>query len=351
MYHDRKLEIQHETNNKVDSFMRLFRSKTRKSSWLIGTSPLALAACGGGSNGNAIPIIVGTVGDDILTNSSANERFEGGLGDDVYTVGLTGIDTALDTGGNDTIKFVWRDGTALQVDNLYSVGDNLVAEMVGQSNSMTIEGAFAAETRIENVIYYNATGEWGDGLSGGLFKFGEAITGQGGHLVVGTNNDDTVSITEGDIVDITLWGANGDDNLTSGSGAQYIWGGDGNDTVDGGDGNDFLWGDAGEDILVGGEGDDTIRGGDGDDTLTGNDGADTFEFRAGETGTDTITDFDIAEGDKLGLSLHGITTEEAAEELMSDTSSGVNVTIDGIVIVTLTATTVADFAAADGWLA
>jgi hypothetical protein len=36
---------------------------------------------------------------------------------------------------------------------------------------------------------------------------------------------------------------------------------------------------------------------------------------------------------------------------MSDGSDGVNVTIDGSVIVTMTGTTVADFNAADGWLA
>ena len=51
MYYDRKLEIKDKTSNQVDCFMRLFRNKTRKSSWLIGTSPLALAACGGGGGG------------------------------------------------------------------------------------------------------------------------------------------------------------------------------------------------------------------------------------------------------------------------------------------------------------
>ena len=53
MYYDRKLEIKDKTNNQFDSFMRLFRNKTRKSSWFVGTSPLALAACGGGGGGTA----------------------------------------------------------------------------------------------------------------------------------------------------------------------------------------------------------------------------------------------------------------------------------------------------------
>ena len=570
------LDFTHDTPSQdlSQQFAKLFRKKSKEKATkalFMGVSPLALAACGGGSDGtDAVTLVTGTDGNDVLPNSSAKERFEGGLGDDMYTVGATGSDTVLDTGGNDTIKFIWRDAADLQVENVFSSGDDLVIEMVGASNTMTIEGAFAADTRIENVIYYNATGEWGDGFTARLFKFGEAVTGQGGHLVVGTNNDDTVSITEGDIDDITLWGADGDDSLTSGAGVQYIWGGNGNDTVDGGDGNDFIWGDAGDDILDGGEGDDfvtggagndtiymspgtdtedggdgvdtlilgewagswsgtinletgdnftagqtgstshkvlnfenistehtgdmtifgtsgdnliftgdgndtieggdgndtiysgdgddvinagdgddiiwvssgadsyiggsgsdtllitgysdagsiyppdlsitlnfeigtgaitggavllniseienlkagydgdtyinstwsyvvtgtseanrletaegndSLNGGDGSDTLIGNGGADTFVFKIGDTGTDTIADFDLAEGDKLDLSSYGITTEEAAEALMSDSSAGVYVTIDGSIIVTLTATTIADFAAADGWLA
>ena len=453
------LDFTHDTPSQdlSQQFAKLFRKKSKEKAakaLFIGVSPLALAACGGGSDGtDAVTLVTGTNGNDVLPNSSAKERFEGGLGDDTYTVGATGSDTVLDTGGNDTIKFIWRDAADLQVENVFSSGDDLVIEMVGASNTMTIEGAFAAETRIENVIYYNATGEWGDGFTARLFKFGEAVTGQGGHLVVGTNNDDTVSITEGDIADITLWGADGDDTLTSGDGVQYIWGGngndiiesgaghdiifgdDGNDTIFAGDGNDTIYGGAGDDLIVasagvdfedGGEGNDTLmglgtgltvdvtynlmdgtsgvtggtletafanienikigylwttgeyvgstanwtligtdgvnqlestegndvlEGRGGSDILTGNGGADTFVFKDGEEGTDTITDFDLAEGDKLDLSSYGITTEEAAEALMSDSSAGVNVTIDGSIIVTLTATTVADFAAADGWLA
>ena len=450
------VEKNHELANRLaETFRRQTKKKAAKALFM-GVSPLALAACGGGSDSSVAQTLVsGTDGNDTFANSAANERFEGGLGDDTYTVGLTGIDTVFDAGGNDTIKFIWRDAQDVLVENVYSNENDLIVEMVGASNTMNIEGAFAPASRIENVNYYNATGEWGEGFVAKLFKFGEAVEGEGGgHLIVGTNSDDTVAITDGDTDEISLWGANGDDNLTTGSGVQYIWGGNGNDIVDSGSGNDTIWGDDGDDIIYAGDGNDTVYGGAGDDiiyatnggdfedggqgndtmvilgdnapaefiinletetggipggtifenavtnfenlkigyewptgsyvgnntnwditgtteanvletsegddvikglsgsdTLIGNGGADTFVFKDGETGTDIIADFDLVEGDKLDLSSYGITTEEAAEALMSDSSDGVNVTIEGSVIVTMTATIVADFAAADGWLA
>ncbi|WP_310625398.1 type I secretion C-terminal target domain-containing protein, partial [Limnohabitans sp.] len=65
--------------------------------------------------------------------------------------------------------------------------------------------------------------------------------------------------------------------------------------------NTALFGNGGDDTLVGGSGDDLLVGGPGNNTLTGNGGADTFRFISGQTGTDRITDFKVAEGDKLDL--------------------------------------------------
>jgi Ca2+-binding RTX toxin-like protein len=71
---------------------------------------------------------------------------------------------------------------------------------------------------------------------------------------------------------------------------------------------------AGDDILIGGDGDDVLRGGAGADTLTGGAGADLFLYKAISDGVfasadeasetlsgDVITDFDAAEGDRIGI--------------------------------------------------
>uniref|UniRef100_UPI0031F5A527 VCBS domain-containing protein n=1 Tax=Shewanella algae TaxID=38313 RepID=UPI0031F5A527 len=80
-----------------------------------------------------------------------------------------------------------------------------------------------------------------------------------------------------------------------------IRGGEGSDILFGQGGNDKLYGDNGNDMLFGGNGNDLLVGGNGDDWLTGGQGVDTFSWKAGETGTDHITDFELNK-DKLDLS-------------------------------------------------
>ncbi|WP_157367185.1 T1SS-143 repeat domain-containing protein, partial [Vibrio coralliirubri] len=84
--------------------------------------------------------------------------------------------------------------------------------------------------------------------------------------------------------DVQLLASNFDTNLTGGSG------------------NDRLVGGAGDDTLVGGDGNDTLIGGGGSDILTGGDGMDSFVWLNIEDGVeDTITDFDLSEGDSIDL--------------------------------------------------
>ncbi|CAO3356404.1 calcium-binding protein [Azospirillum melinis] len=75
----------------------------------------------------------------------------------------------------------------------------------------------------------------------------------------------------------------------------------GGDAVGIGKGLDnWLAGKAGNDTLDGAAGNDTLLGSLGDDVLTSNSGADLFAFASGD-GQDTITDFDAAQGDRIGL--------------------------------------------------
>ncbi|MFC0308956.1 M10 family metallopeptidase C-terminal domain-containing protein [Gallibacterium trehalosifermentans] len=79
-------------------------------------------------------------------------------------------------------------------------------------------------------------------------------------------------------------------------------GGTGNDTLIGNDGANYLYGYDGDDTIIGGAGNDQLDGGRGADTLTGGTGADQFIFASPIDGkTDTIVDFNAAEGDKIVL--------------------------------------------------
>ena len=185
------------------------------------------------------------------------------------------------------------------------------------------------------------------------------IAHQDGHVVLGTTGDDVLvgaadsHLHGGDGNDVLvagpgnneLFGDNGNDMLFSGSGNDLLDGGAGNNTANyslatagvtvstaetgpqhtggagidtlvnidnligsnyndhlaGDQGNNILNGGLGNDVLNGGAGDDILIGGPGNNTLTGGPGHDTFLYQAGNTGHDTITDFNFGI-DKLDLS-------------------------------------------------
>lgn len=95
-------------------------------------------------------------------------------------------------------------------------------------------------------------------------------------------------------------GFSGDDILRGRRGDDDLFGDEGDDALHGGGGADALFGGDGDDMLRGGGGADKLEGGDGDDVLTGGGGADHFVFKAGESGDDIVTDFQIGE-DKIVL--------------------------------------------------
>jgi Ca2+-binding RTX toxin-like protein len=167
-----------------------------------------------------------------------------------------------------------------------AIADGLHAMQVGEAGTDTIYGGFGADS-----------------------------------LYGGTEHD----VLYGDSGDDTLMGDEGDDELHGGAGNDSMFGAhngtdsSGTDTLYGDDGDDTLHGQSGNDILDGGTGADILYGDTGSDTLTGGADSDTFMFLAGETGVDTVTDFEKTvgedEGDILDISdlLDGFYTDGVSD--------------------------------------
>ncbi|WP_395671341.1 family 16 glycosylhydrolase [Phenylobacterium sp.] len=150
------------------------------------------------------------------------------------------------------------------------------------------------------------------------------LAGAGNDTIMGSGLNDYLRGEEGND---RLVGGDGFDDLHGNMGSDTVFGGLGPDWVVGGKDNDALYGETGDDVVLGnmgddwtdgGEGADVVRGGQGDDqvlgregndwlsgdrgtdTLTGGSGADIFHTFA-EAGADRVTDFSIAEGDRVQL--------------------------------------------------
>ncbi len=121
------------------------------------------------------------------------------------------------------------------------------------------------------------------------------------NLVGGDGNDSLI----GDGGNNQLDGGTGNDTLNGAIGIDTLIGGAGIDILVGQQGNDFLDGGTGDDSLNGGSGNDTLIGGAGNDTLIGGTTTDRFVFNNPTEGLDTITDFNVSEGDAIVVSSAG----------------------------------------------
>ncbi|UVM71077.1 retention module-containing protein [Pseudomonas alvandae] len=243
----------------------------------------------------------------------------------------------------------------IHITNIPNPGNGNVNGSESYQLTMTVNYAGAQDNTTDYHGTYTASDNHGGSDSAAV-----DISYQAGHTLTGTAGDDVLLagngnnlLNAGDGNDIlsagtgnnTLHGEAGNDLLYSGSGNDLLDGGTGSDTASyahasagvtvnlgllaaqntlgagtdtlasienlvGSNFNDTLTGNSagnridgglGHDVLNGGGGDDTLIGGLGNNILTGGNGADTFQWQAGNSGHDVITDFTPGL-DKLDLS-------------------------------------------------
>jgi Ca2+-binding RTX toxin-like protein len=200
---------------------------------------------------NAVTIITGTSGNDLLIGD-ANDNFIFGFGGNDTLLGFAGNDTLHGGQGADVLN--GGDGI-----DTASYSDALSAVTVDLLNPSQNSGDAAGDTFASIEVFE-------------LSSFDDIFTGSGANE--------------------TVFGGSGNDR---------IGGGFGDDNLNGDDGDDILVGGAGNDHLVGGFGNDTLEGGAGADILLGGGGFDTADYADAQAAvTVNLNDPSLNNGDAVG---------------------------------------------------
>lgn len=179
--------------------------------------------------------------------------------------------------------------------NWVNTSDNEAARSTILGGADTITGSATADT------LRGYTGDdvirGGDGLN--VLRGDEGadsiVGGAGFDDINGNMGADTLS---GGLGDDWVVGGKDNDLLFGDAGSDIVYGNLGADTCNGGEGSDIVRGGQGNDSVSGGAGNDFVSGDRGDDTVSGGAGADIFNTFGG-AGLDRVTDFNLAEGDRV----------------------------------------------------
>jgi Ca2+-binding RTX toxin-like protein len=291
-----------------------------------------------GTSGN--DTLTGLGGDDTLTGGLGNDSLDGGDGIDTasYASATAGISLNLGLASAQVTAGAGTD-TLLNIENL--IGGNFNDVFTGTSAANRLEGGLGNDIlqgAAGNDIVDAGDGDdeivGGDGAGNDTYiggagidtvRYTSAITGITVNLTLGTASGNEIGNDTLTGIENILGGQAGD--ILQGDGqANLIDGHTGNDTLNGGDGNDQLNGNNGHDTLSGGTGSDTLSGGAGDDSLIGGSDLDYADYSGAITGVtvNLSTGRAIgADGHDILSGIEGIVGSAFADRLTGDASDNI----------------------------
>ncbi|MGI3171698.1 M10 family metallopeptidase [Pseudooceanicola sp. C21-150M6] len=222
---------------------------------LLDLSPLSTAVRIDLAPGSYSDIAGGTGNLAIAHNTTIEQVFAG-----------SGNDTVLGNAANNLL-----DGRAGN-DRLEGRGGN--DRLEGRNGHDTLLGGFGTDTL--------AGGNGNDVVTGGFGR---------DRAFLGNGNDTYSDVGQGGFLGADwVFGAEGNDDISTGGGNDTIRGGGGNDSLAGGDGNDSLQGEGGFDVIFAGDGNDRVDGGVGRDRAFLGNGNDVYTDAAqnGFLGSDVV---------------------------------------------------------------
>jgi Ca2+-binding RTX toxin-like protein len=266
-------------------------------------------------------VLIGGDGNDTLNGGTGNDSMTGGVGNDTFYVDSTAdvvIDRVTDLGtdlvystvtfsaagtNQDGIENITLTGTA----NINATGNALDNTLVGNSGNNVLDGGLGADRMTGgagNDTYYV------DNVSDLVIEISSDV---GTDLVFSSLTFSAAGVNQSGIENITLTGTSAIDAMGNAL-ANALTGNSANNILSGGDGND---------ILIGGL---------GSDTLTGGSGADIFAFSPYDPSVaqfDVVTDFSIADGDRISLGSVGPATFETTANWLIRTDASGNTILNG----------------------
>ena len=237
---------------------------------------------------------------DVLVGNNAENRLNGAGGNDKL-VGLDGNDLMNGNDGNDTLN-----GGAGSDTLNGGVGNDFVIYAFADSGvTVDLQSGVGIGGDAEGDVYLSIEKILGSNFADHL------IGDDGNNFIEGNEGADTLDGGAGtDVLSYKTSDSGVTVNLNTGLGTGGDANGDvlsGFEIVKASQHSDLLIGDEGDNRFDGEAGDDILDGGLGNDILIGGLGSDLFVLSA-NSGVDRIIDFDLGEGDLIGLS-DGLTFE------------------------------------------